>query len=104
MAASNDRKVLKNVVNGETVDAVSGATYDVIDPTTGRVYASAPASAAEAVDRASGAAATAFEARGRRTPRGRRGALLRIADAIDARAEEITAVEVQATGKPIGLT
>ena len=27
----------KNVVNGELVDAVSGETYDVLDPTTGEV-------------------------------------------------------------------
>jgi betaine-aldehyde dehydrogenase len=104
MAASNDHKVLKNVVDGETVDALSGATYDVVDPTTGAVYATAPASGAEDVDRAYAAAATAFEAWGRTTPKERSEALLKIADAIDARADEITAVEVQDTGKPIGLT
>ena len=104
MPANMDLKVLKNVVGGELVDAVSGATYDVLDPTTGAVYGSAPASGSEDVDRAYAAAASAFESWGRTTPKERSEALLRIADAIDTRAEEITAVEVRDTGKPIGLT
>src|SRR5690242_9315470 len=94
---TTDLKVLRNVVGGEVVDAASGATYDVVDPTTGAVYATAPASSAEDVDRAYAAAATAFETWGRTTPKERSEALLRIADAIDARAEEITAVEVKDT-------
>src|SRR5215212_6893595 len=93
LSQSNDLKVLKNVVNGEAVDAVAGATYDVVDPTTGTVYATAPASGAEDVDRAYAAAAAAFETWGRTSPKDRSAALLKIADAIDARAEEITAVE-----------
>jgi betaine-aldehyde dehydrogenase len=94
----------KNVVNGALVDAASGRTYDVIDPTTGETYAQAPMSDATDVDAAYAAAAAAFETWGDTPPRERAAALLKIADAIDARAEEITAVEVRDTGKPIGLT
>jgi len=104
MATTSDQSAFHNVVDGEHVDAASGATYDVLDPTTGEVYATAPASGPEDVDRAYAAAARAFETWGRTTPKERSEALLRIADAIDARAEEITAVEVKDTGKPIGLT
>ncbi|HEY0903497.1 MAG TPA: gamma-aminobutyraldehyde dehydrogenase [Marmoricola sp.] len=104
MAESSEKKVFRNVVNGELVDSASGATYDVVDPTTGAVYGTAPVSAAEDVDRAYAAAAGAFESWGRTSPKERSEALLRIADAIDARAEEITAVEVKDTGKPVGLT
>jgi betaine-aldehyde dehydrogenase len=104
MPDNSDLKVFKNVVDGRLVDAASGATYDVIDPATGAVYASAPASAAEDVDRAYAAAAKAFETWGRATPKERSEALLKIADAIDARADEITQVEVKDTGKPVGLT
>jgi len=104
MATSNEQLRFHNVVDGERVDAASGATYDVLDPTTGEVYATAPASGAEDVDRAYAAASRAFETWGRTTPKERSEALLKIADAIDARAEEITAVEVKDTGKPIGLT
>jgi len=94
----------KNVVNGELVDAVSGETYDVIDPTTGEVYATAPMSGAEDVERAYAAAATAFESWGSTTPSDRQKALLKIADALESRAEEFTAVESKDTGKPLGLT
>ena len=97
-------QTFKNVINGELVDAVAGETYDVIDPTTGEVYAQAAMSRAEDVDRAYAAAATAFETWGDATPQDRSNALLKIADAIDARAEEINAVESKDTGKPLGLT
>ncbi|CUR59720.1 Gamma-aminobutyraldehyde dehydrogenase [metagenome] len=94
----------RNVINGELVDAASGQTYDVIDPTTGEVYASAPLSGAEDVDRAYRAADAAFDAWGETTPKERQAALLKIADAIESRIEEINAVECHDTGKPLGLT
>jgi betaine-aldehyde dehydrogenase len=94
----------RNVVNGELVDAASGERYDVLDPTTGEVYATAPMSGQEDLDRAYGAAEKAFEQWGRMTPRDRAGALLKIAEAVDDRVEEINAVECKDTGKPLGLT
>ena len=97
-------ETFKNVINGELVDSASGETYDVIDPTTGEVYAQAPKSGDEDVDRAYAAADAAFEGWGYATPQDRSNALLRIAQAIDDRAEEINAVECKDTGKPIGLT
>jgi betaine-aldehyde dehydrogenase len=97
-------QTFRNVVDGELVDSASGETYDVIDPTTGEVYASAPLSGAADVDRAYAAAGAAFETWGETTPQERSKALLRIARAIDERAEEINAVECRDTGKPIGLT
>src|SRR3954464_6788619 len=93
-----------NVVNGELVEAASGERYDVLDPTTGEVYATAPMSGKEDLDRAYGAAEKAFEEWGRMTPRDRAAALLKIADAVDERVEEINAVECKDTGKPLGLT
>ncbi|HEX3297694.1 MAG TPA: gamma-aminobutyraldehyde dehydrogenase [Nocardioides sp.] len=97
-------QTFKNVINGELVDSVSGETYDIVDPTTGGVYAQAPMSGAEDVDRAYAAAATAFESWGQTTPQDRGNALLRIAQAIEDRIEEINAVECKDTGKPLGLT
>ena len=61
----------RNVVNGELVDAASGATYDVIDPTTGEAYATAPKSGPEDIDRAYAAADAAFEGWGDATPQDR---------------------------------
>jgi len=97
-------EAFKNIVNGQRVDAADGATYDVIDPTTGEVYAQAPMSGAEDVDRAYGAAAAAFESWRNTTPQDRSNALLKIADAIEARTDELNAVECRDTGKPLHLT
>jgi betaine-aldehyde dehydrogenase len=96
--------VFRNVVNGELVDAVSGETYDVVDPTTGDVYATAPMSGPEDVDRAYQAAAKAFETWGDTTPSERQRALLKIADALEERSREFVDVESRDTGKPIGFT
>jgi betaine-aldehyde dehydrogenase len=94
----------QNVIDGKLVDSASGETYDVIDPTTGEVYATAPMSGAEDLDRAYDAADRAFESWGGSTPQDRASALLKLADAIESRVEEINAVECKDTGKPLGLT
>jgi betaine-aldehyde dehydrogenase len=97
-------QAFRNLIGGEVVDAVSGETYEIFDPTTGEVYAQAQKSGPEDIDRAYAAAAAAFETWGDTTPRDRSEALLRIADAIEARVDEINAVECKDTGKPLGLT
>ena len=53
-------QTLRNLVDGQLVDGASGRTYDVVNPSTGQAYATAPASTAEDVDRAYRAAAAAF--------------------------------------------
>jgi betaine-aldehyde dehydrogenase len=93
-----------NMIDGSQVDAASGATYDIVNPATGEAYAQAPASAAVDVDRAMRAAAKAFEAWGETTPAERQKALLRIADALEARTSEFVKVESENTGKPIAMT
>ena len=95
---------LRNFIDGASADAASGATYDVVDPATGRAYATAPASGAEDVDRAMRAAERAFETWGETTPKERQEALLRIAQALEDRTEEFVRAECENTGKPIGLT
>ncbi|GAA1476023.1 gamma-aminobutyraldehyde dehydrogenase [Nocardioides aestuarii] len=93
-----------NIVDGEKVPSASGETYDVVDPTTGETYATAPLSGPEDLDRAYGAAEKAFESWGEATPQDRSNALLKLAEAIDARIDEINEVECRDTGKPRGLT
>ncbi len=95
---------LRNFVNGERVDAKDGRTSDVIDPSTGEVYAQAALSGAADVDAAMTAASAAFETWRYVTPQERSLALLRIADAIEARAEEFVQAECRNTGKPLQLT
>jgi betaine-aldehyde dehydrogenase len=97
-------RVLRNFVDGKQVDAVDGRTAPLIDPSTGEVFAEAPLSGEPDVDTAMRAAARAFETWRDATPSERGRALLRIADAVEARAEELVAAESQNTGKPLGLT
>jgi betaine-aldehyde dehydrogenase len=95
---------VSNFINGESVPAADGRTLDVVNPATGEVYLTSPLSGAEDVDRAYQAAATAFQTWRDTTPSQRQQALLKFADAIESRADEIVAVESENTGKPIALT
>ncbi|HEX5595780.1 MAG TPA: gamma-aminobutyraldehyde dehydrogenase [Micromonosporaceae bacterium] len=99
-----DKQVLRNFVNGEYVDQIDGHHADLIDPCTGEVFAQAPVSSAADVDAAMRAAATAFETWRDATPQERQRALLKLADAIEARADELVDAEVRNTGKPRQLT
>ncbi|KUL33334.1 gamma-aminobutyraldehyde dehydrogenase [Actinoplanes awajinensis] len=98
------KQVLHNFVGGAAVAPAEGRYADLIDPSSGEVFASAPVSGAEDVDRAMTAAATAFDQWRNTTPSDRQRALLKFADAVEARADELVAAESQNTGKPLGLT
>ena len=93
---------IRNFINGEFVDARTDSGFDVIDPATEEVYATSPVSGQADVDAAFSAAATAFETWGETTPGERQLALFRIADAMEARAEEFADAESKDTGKPRG--
>ncbi|MBU7596114.1 gamma-aminobutyraldehyde dehydrogenase [Streptomyces sp. P38-E01] len=95
---------LRNYIDGEFRDAVDGRTTDVIDPTTGETYARAALSAAADVDAAMAAARTAFPGWRDATPGARQLALLKVADALEERADELLEIECHDTGKPLELT
>ncbi|CAM5595819.1 gamma-aminobutyraldehyde dehydrogenase [Streptomyces avidinii] len=95
---------LRNYIGGEFKDAADGRTTEVVNPATGEAYATAPLSGQADVDAAMAAAAAAFPAWRDTTPSERQKALLKIADAFEARAEELVATESENTGKPLGLT
>jgi betaine-aldehyde dehydrogenase len=97
-------RTVQNFVDGKLVDAADGRRADLIDPSTGEVFGSAPVSGPEDIDAAYRAAASAFETWRDTTPSERQRALLKFADAMEARAEEIIAAECENTGKPIELT
>jgi betaine-aldehyde dehydrogenase len=99
-----DLRRLQNFVNGQYVDTAEGVTSDLVNPTTGEVFAHAPVSKSEDVDRAYIAASEAFGVWGETTPGERQKALLKIADAIEERADDIVAAEVENCGKPTALT
>jgi betaine-aldehyde dehydrogenase len=94
---------LSHFVNGERM-AGSGASNDLVDPSTAQIIARAPIAGAPEVDRAYASAAAAFPQWRRSTPGDRQRLLLRLADAIEARAEEFIRVEAGNTGKPHALT
>jgi betaine-aldehyde dehydrogenase len=96
--------MLRNFVNGEYVAAASGQVSEVVDPSMGEPYAQAPVSGPADVEAALRAAAGAFEVWRDTTPAERSLALLRMADAVEARADEIVAAECRNTGKPVGIT
>jgi betaine-aldehyde dehydrogenase len=97
-------KKLNNFINGKSVESKSGESTTLINPATGAAFATAPKSNAADVDAAFKAANDAFAHWRDSTPSTRQRALLKIADAIEDRAEEIIAIEVENTGKPISLT
>src|SRR5438270_7579109 len=97
-------RALRNFVNGAWSDAADGATFDLVDPSTGEVFATSPRSGAADVDAAVVAATAAFETWRDTTPSERQRALLRIADAIESRGKELVDAECQNTGKPVQLT
>jgi betaine-aldehyde dehydrogenase len=97
-------KKLQNFINGKSVDGASGETTTLINPATGEAFATAPKSNALDVDKAMKAAGDAFVDWRDSTPSERQRALLKIADAIEARADEFVAIESENCGKPMGLT
>jgi betaine-aldehyde dehydrogenase len=97
-------KKLSNFINGKSVDSTSGETTTLVNPATGQPFATAPKSNAADIDAAFKAASDAFVDWRDSTPSQRQRALLKIADAIEERAEEVIGIECENTGKPISLT
>jgi len=95
---------ISNFIGGKRVAAADGQTTDLVDPSTGDVYAQAPLSRAADLDAAFKDSARAFESWRDTTPSERQRALLRIADAFEERAQELVDIESQNTGKPKQLT
>ncbi|MER7243652.1 gamma-aminobutyraldehyde dehydrogenase [Kribbella sp. NPDC000426] len=97
-------RTVRNLINAELRDAQSGATSELVDPATGKVFGTAPLSSEEDVDAAYRAAAAAVPSWGGITPAERQRMLLRFADLVESRGDDLVAAESQNTGKPIELT
>ncbi len=101
----SEPRQLHNFVNGEFKPPRDGDTLDIVNPSTGEVYASSPQSGEADVDEAMKAAQAAFDGGWRdATPSERMTALLKMADAIEENAERLVEIEAENTGKPKGLT
>src|SRR5262245_45289504 len=95
-------KTYQQFIGGQFVDAASGETLDVSNPANATVIAKVPASTNEDVNRAVEAADKAFLTWRQTTPQDRSLILLRIADSLEAAADEIGRLESQNAGKPVG--
>jgi 1-pyrroline dehydrogenase len=95
-------KTYQQFIGGDFVDAADGKTAEVVNPANDQVIANVPASSNEDVDRAVDAAETAFESWKQTTPQDRSLLLLKIADALDANADELGRLESANAGKPVG--
>jgi betaine-aldehyde dehydrogenase len=97
-------RTLRNFVGGAYVDASGDASTELVNPATGQVVAHAPVSTQADVDAAYASAESAFAQWGETTPGERQSALLKFADALEARAEDLIRLEGENTGKPHALT
>lgn len=95
---------IRNFVNGAWADAAAGKTTELVDPSTGQVFATAPESGQADVDNAYRAAEAGFDTWRDTAPKDRQRALLRLADAIEAHADDLVAAECENTGKPVAPT
>ena len=95
-------KTYQQLIGGDFVDAADGRTAEVVNPANDQVIANVPASSQEDVDRAVNAAETAFESWKKTTPQDRSLLLLKIADALEAKADELGRLESANAGKPVG--
>jgi betaine-aldehyde dehydrogenase len=97
-------RATSNLIGGSLQAAKDGATAELVDPSTGKVFAEAPVSGPADIDAACRAAASAFETWRDTTPAERSLALWRIADVLESRGEELVRLECENTGKPFQLT
>ncbi len=95
-------KTYQQFIGGQWLDSASGETLAVENPANGQVIARVQASGVEDVDRAAKAADQAFQSWQHTTPQDRSLLMLKLADAIEARAEEIGRLESKNAGKPVG--
>lgn len=91
----------KLFIGGEFVDAADGATIDVLDPHDGSLLAQIAEAKEVDVDRAVDAATKAKERWGRMAAADRGRLLLKVADAIEADAENLALLETRDTGHPL---
>jgi phenylacetaldehyde dehydrogenase len=95
-----------NFIDGRFIEAQSGQSLEVVDPTSGKVVASVPASGAADIDLAVKAARRAFDEGPWRRMKSieRERSLLRLAELLEANATEFSQVESVNSGRVLGAT
>ena len=90
----------QNFINNRYVASHSSANFDLVDPATGETIGQSPNSNKQDVDDAYSAASAATATWGRMTPSARQAAMLKLADAIEARSDDLVEAQVRNTGQP----
>lgn len=90
----------QNFINNQYVQSHSSVIFDLIDPTTGETIGQSPISNEQDVEEAYAAAEAATATWGRTTPSARQAAMLKIADALEARRDDLVDAQVRNTGQP----
>ncbi|WP_025038758.1 5-carboxymethyl-2-hydroxymuconate semialdehyde dehydrogenase [Bradyrhizobium sp. DOA9] len=93
--------VVPHLIAGQRTLSVSGATFETIDPVTNEKQSTVASGDAADIDKACEAAAKAFKTWRNVSGAKRREILHAIADAIEARSDEVALVESSDTGQPI---
>jgi acyl-CoA reductase-like NAD-dependent aldehyde dehydrogenase len=93
----------RELIAGDWVEAVGGATFDDIDPFNGNVVARVPAGAREDARRAIEAASAAFAEWSKAPPAVRQGIFLRAADILERRQDEVVSLLARETGASFGF-
>ncbi len=98
-------KPRRMLIGGEWVDALSGQTLPVVDPADGETFCRVPAGEAADIDRAVQAASRAFESGDwpKMRPVDRERLLLKLADLLEANAQEFAELEAIDNGKPVTM-
>lgn len=94
---------IRNYLNGKLAEPLNGQYLDNINPATGAVWAQVPNSDNADVAAACAAAQTAFPGWASTSADDRARLLMRIADGIEFRLEELALAEANDTGKPLSL-
>ena len=100
-----DGKPKRLLIGGEWVEALSGRTFDTVNPSTGKVIAQLAEGGAEDVDRAVAAARAAFEGPWSKfKPFDRQALMLKIADTFERHFDDLCVLETLDMGAPIART
>ena len=91
-------------IGGEWTPGAGGEAQEIVNPATGKVIAHVPKGTEEDVNRAVAAARKAFDGGwSDTTPRERSERMLKLADAIEANADEFAQIESENVGKPLAV-
>ncbi|MEM7258213.1 MAG: aldehyde dehydrogenase family protein, partial [Pseudomonadota bacterium] len=102
MDAKTDTKTLQHFIGGEWVDTGNGDTFDVFNPLDDSIYCHAAKGTGDDIKKAIAAASTAFPAYRDTLPRDRERWLMRVAEIMEQRKDDLINCLIDEIGSPVG--